>query len=200
MDEEPFSDEARRLLFIGQENGKRLHALINDVLDFEKFSARQMRFTLVRHRIVRLIEEALLANMGSATKFGVKFNIDCPDRSLTGFVDPKLFQQVMTNLLTNAAKFADEGSTIDVVVEGQAEVIRVSVGNEGDGISDAFRDQIFKPFAQAAPSATRARGGTGLGLNITKKIVEQTGGTIGFESAQGGRTTFWFTVPINQPD
>lgn len=199
MDDEPFTDEARRLMFIGQENGKRLHALINDVLDFEKFSARQMRFTLSRHRIVGLIEEAALANLASADKFKVRFNIDCPDRSLTGIVDPKRFQQVMTNLLTNAAKFAREGSTIDIMVEAQPKVIRLSVGNEGSGISDAFRNQIFKPFAQAAPSATRARGGTGLGLNIAKKIVEQTGGTIGFESAQDGRTTFWFTVPINEP-
>lgn len=199
MDAEPFSDEARRLLFIGQENGKRLHALINDVLDFEKISARKMRFELSRHRIAGLIEEAVLANIAFADKIGARFNIDCPDRSLTCFVDPKRFQQVMTNLLTNAAKFADEGSTIDVSVDVQPKVIRVSVANEGDGIPDAFRDQIFQPFAQAAPSATRTRGGTGLGLNITQKIVEQTGGTIGFESAEDGRTTFWFTVPIEDP-
>lgn len=200
MDAEPFSDEAQRLLYIAQENGKRLHALINDILDFEKFSAGQMRFELSRHQIAGLIEEAILANMASADKFGVRFNIGCPDRSLTGFVDPERFQQVMTNLLTNATKFADQGSTIDVVAERQSKVTRVSVVNEGDGISDAFRDQIFKPFAQAAPSATRARGGTGLGLNITKQIVEQTGGTIGFDSEEGGKTTFWFTVPANEPD
>lgn len=199
MDAEPLSDEARRLLFIGQENGKRLHALINDVLDFEKISARKMRFELSRHRIAGLIEEAVLANMAFADKIGARFKIDCPDRSLTCFVDPKRFQQVMTNLLTNAAKFADEGSTIDVAVDVQPKVIRVSVANEGDGIPETFRDQIFQPFAQAAPSATRTRGGTGLGLNITQKIVEQTGGTIGFESAEDGRTTFWFTVPIDDP-
>ena len=199
MNDEPFSDEAQRLLFIAQENGKRLHALVNDILDFERFSARQMRFDLSRHQIVGLTEEAVLANMGSADKFGVRFDIHCPDRSVTGFVDPTRFQQVMTNLLTNAAKFAHEGSTIDVTVEGQSKAVRVSVTNEGAGIPDAFRDQIFKPFSQAAPAATRARGGTGLGLNITKQLVEQTGGTIGFNSEQGSKTTFWFTVPINEP-
>ena len=197
MDDEPFSDGAQRLLFIAQENGKRLLALVNDILDFEKFSARQMRFTLSRHQIAGLIEEAVLTNMATADKYGVRYNAGHQDWSLTGFVDPKGFQQVMTNLLTNAAKFADQGSIIDVTVEGQAEAIRVSVANEGAGIPDAFSDHIFKPFSQAALSATRARGGTGLGLNITKQIVEQTGGTIGFESDHGGRTTFWFTVPIN---
>lgn len=195
MDAELFSDQAKRLLFIGKENGNRLHALINDILDFEKFSAGQMRFELFQHQIVGLIEEAVLANMTSAEKFGVRFKINCQDRSLTGFVDPQRFQQVMTNLLTNAAKFADGGSTIDISIKVQSKFIRISIANEGDAIPDAFRDRIFMPFSQAAPSATRARGGTGLGLSITKQIVERTGGTIGFESAEGEKTAFWFTVP-----
>lgn len=199
MDDEPFSDEAQRLLYIAQENGKRLHALVDDILDFEKLSASQMRFTLVRHQIAGLVEEALLANMTSADKYGVRFHIECLDRSVAAWVDPKRFQQVMTNLLTNAAKFAETGSKVDIAVEGHAKNVRISVSNDGDGIPEAFRDQIFKAFAQAAPSGTRARGGTGLGLNITKQIVEQTGGKIGFDSKAGGRTTFWFTVPINQP-
>lgn len=199
MEDEPFSDAAQRLLFIAQENGKRLHALVNDILDFEKFSAQQMQFKLSRHKIIRLIDEAVLANLVSADRYEVRFQIHCSDRSLTGFVDPKRFQQVMTNLLTNAAKFADKGSTIDVTVEKQSEVIRVEVTNEGVGISQAFRNQVFKPFAQEVTSSTGAKGGTGLGLNITKQIVEQTGGTIGFDSDQGGKTTFWFTVPINEP-
>lgn len=199
MDSEPFSDDAQRLLFIAQENGKRLHALVDDILDFEKFSARQMRFSPSRQCIIGLVEEATMANLALADKFGVRFNIICPDRSLMGFVDPKRFQQVITNLLSNAAKFADRGSLIDVTVEDQSKTVRISVTNEGDGVPDAFRDHIFKPFSQASSSATRARGGTGLGLNITKQIVEQTGGAIGFGSHEDGKTIFWFTVPIEDP-
>ena len=197
MEIELLSDEAQRLLYIAQENGKRLHALVNDILDFEKFSARQMRFTLSRHQIAGLIEEAVLANMATASKFGVKYNAGYLDRSLTAFIDPKRFQQVMSNLLTNAAKFAVTGSSVNVVIERQAKTVKVSVTNEGVGIQDDFRDQIFKPFAQADSSARTAKGGTGLGLSITKQIVEQTGGTIGFDSTPGDRTTFWFTVPRN---
>ncbi|WP_171054647.1 PAS domain-containing sensor histidine kinase [Roseovarius arcticus] len=199
MDSEPLSDGAQRLLFIAQENGKRLHALVDDILDFEKFSARQMRFSPSRQCIIGLVEEATMANLASADRFGVRFNIICPDRSLTGFVDPKRFQQVITNLLSNAAKFADRGSMIDVTVEEQSRTVRISVANDGDGIPDSFRDDIFKPFSQASSAATRARGGTGVGLNITKQIVEQTGGTIGFDSHEGGKTIFWFTVPIEDP-
>ncbi|MBB5723242.1 PAS domain S-box-containing protein [Loktanella ponticola] len=199
LDDEPFSDDAQRLLFIAQENGKRLHALINDVLDFEKFSARQMRFTVAKHRIIGLVEEAVIANLATAQKFEVRYDIVCPDRSVTGFVDPDRFQQVMTNLLTNAVKFADKDSSIRLAVKAQKNEIRVSVTNHGSGIPDTFKDQIFKPFSQAATAGTRAMGGTGLGLNITKQIVEQTGGTIGFDSSEDGKTTFWFTVPITEP-
>ena len=200
MDAEPLSDAAQRLLFIAQQNGDRLHTLINDLLNFQKFSARQMRFTLSRQQIVGLTEDALLANLASADKFGVRFSLHCPDRSLTGFVDPERFQQVMANLLSNAAKFADGGGTVEVAIEGLQKSIKVAVSNTGAGIPEAFRDQIFRPFSQAAPTSTRKRGGTGLGLSITKQMVEQMGGEIGFTSARGQSTTFWFTIPVHDPD
>ncbi|SEM03195.1 PAS domain S-box-containing protein [Roseovarius azorensis] len=199
MDAEPLSDEAKRLLFIAQQNGDRLHALINDILDFEKFSARQIDFSLSRQRIINLVESSTLSNLALSDQFGVRFNIICPDRSVSGYVDDKRFQQVMANLLSNAAKFADTGSTVDITVENHEKAVRVSVTNRGCVIPDSFRSQIFKPFSQAARSSTRKRGGTGLGLSITRQIVEQSGGTIGFESDQNGVTTFWFTVPTEEP-
>jgi PAS domain S-box-containing protein len=199
FDEESFSDDAQRLIYIAQQNGKRLHALVNDILDFEKFSARQTSLVLSKHRIVGLLEEAVLANMVTAQKFGVHYDIDFKESAVTGYVDPIRFQQVMTNLLTNAAKFADKGSAIEISVSGHPKEVRITITNQGDGIPDTFKDQIFKPFSQAENSATRSRGGTGLGLNISKQIVEQTGGTIGFDSIRGGKTTFWFTVPVDKP-
>ena len=199
MDDEPFSDQAQRLLYIAQQNGDRLHALINDVLDFEKFSAQQMRFDLSTHRIVTLVEEAILANLASGDKFGVRFDMVCPDRTLTGVVDPQRFQQVMTNLLSNAAKFAHTGSTVRVVVEEQEDAVRIAVTSDGEKIPESFREHLFQPFSQADSASTRARGGTGLGLAITKQIVEQTGGAIDFDSTEGEGTTFWFTVPSPKP-
>jgi signal transduction histidine kinase len=199
MDDEPFSDQAQRLLYIAQQNGDRLHALINDVLDFEKFSAQQMRFDLSTHRIVTLVEEAILANLASGDKFGVRFDMVCPDRTLTGVVDPQRFQQVMTNLLSNAAKFAHTGSTVRVAVEEQEDAVRIAVTSDGEKIPESFREHLFQPFSQADSATTRARGGTGLGLAITKQIVEQTGGAIDFDSTEGEGTTFWFTVPSPKP-
>jgi signal transduction histidine kinase len=113
---------------------------------------------------------------------------------LIGHIDQKRFQQVMTNLMSNAAKFADTGSTVTVSAERQGASIRIAVTNSGPGIADAFRDRVFKPFSQASSISTLRSGGTGLGLSISKQIVEQMGGEIGFESIPNAKTTFWFTV------
>jgi len=193
-DDAKFSDEVLRLLFIAKTNGERLHQLINDILDFQKFTAKQMQFSLSPQKIAMLVDEALLASMGLADKFGVRFSPTGNHRSVIGLVDPKRFHQVMANLLSNAAKFAEPKSALDISIEPDGPSIRVSVSNIGQGIPDEFRDRIFKPFAQAAKISDRISGGTGLGLSITKQIVEQMGGEIGFESVPGGRTTFWFTV------
>ncbi|WP_164512222.1 PAS domain-containing sensor histidine kinase [Oceaniglobus ichthyenteri] len=195
MDDPPFSEQAQRLLYIAQQNGNRLHVLINDLLDFEKFSAGKMRFERSRHRIADLLEDAVLANMASSEKYGVTFNLVSPDFKASCLVDAERFQQVMTNLLSNAAKFSRAGSVIDVGVEERETNSRITVVNQGEPIPESFRDEIFEPFIQVDPTSTRARGGTGLGLAITKQIVEQAGGKIGFDSTQDGRTTFWFSLP-----
>lgn len=199
MDAEPFSDQAQRLLYIAEQNGNRLHALINDTLDFEKFSARQMRITLSRHLITPMVEESVLTNMPLGERYRVRFNVIAPDRSLLGLTDPKRFHQIMANLLSNAAKFADEESVVDVKVNKTSDDVLVSITNDGEGIPIEFQDHIFKPFSQATPSESRSRPGTGLGLSIVKHIVEQTGGKIGFDSTAGEPTTFWFTVPLAYP-
>jgi PAS domain S-box-containing protein len=193
-DDADFPDEVQRLLFIAKTNGDRLHHLINDILDFQKFSAKQMRFSLSLQRIAGLVEDTLMANLAAADKHGVRFSALIPDRTLTGLVDPKRFHQVMANLLSNAAKFADPGSKIDVSAEREGASIRVSVSNAGPGIPASFRDRVFKPFSQAGAKSDRRSGGTGLGLSITKQIVEQMGGEIGFYSVPGEKTTFWFTI------
>ncbi len=189
-DDLPLSDDARRLLFIAKTNGDRLHHLINDILDFQKFSAQQMRFTLSRHLVASLVDDTLLANLPSADKFGVRFKTELPDRSMTALVDPKRFHQVMANLLSNATKFAFPRGVVEVSAVQQGQSIRISVSNTGPGIPATFTAQVFRPFSQAFSSS----GGTGLGLSITKQIVEQMGGEIGFDSVPNETTTFWFTI------
>lgn len=199
MDTEALSDPAQRLLYIAQQNGNRLLTLVNDILDFERFSSKQVRFALTRQNIMPLIEEAVMASLAFADKYEVRMEILYPGQPIQGFVDAQRLGQVMANLLSNAAKFADRGTLVQIIGEDLGDVLRISVRNEGRGVPEAFRAQIFEPFSQADLSSTRTHGGTGLGLSITKQIVEQTGGKIGFESEAPGVTTFWFTIPKTDP-
>jgi signal transduction histidine kinase len=103
--------------------------------------------------------------------------------------------QVMTNLLSNAAKFSPRGDTVVVAAERQGTQVRVSVTDRGPGIPEEFRHRVFQKFAQADSSTTRDKGGTGLGLSISKAIIERLGGRIGFTTGPGSGTTFHFDLP-----
>ncbi len=195
-----FSDQALRCIDIAQQNALKLTDLINDILDFEKFSSGLISFDFSKVRILQLVEQAVMANEPFAEKFGVHCMIECKEGTLTGVTEPKRFNQVMTNLLSNAAKFADRGSTIKIDVEAHDQFIKISVNNQGSCIPEEFRDKLFEPFLQADNSLTRSRGGTGLGLSIVKRIVEDSGGVISFDSSPKQGTTFWFTVPIDLPE
>jgi PAS domain S-box len=199
LETDKLSDQAQRLLYIAEQNGHRLHALIDDILDFERFSTGKGGYVSTLAPIVPLVEESVFANVPFAEKYNVTCTVSAPNRGLKGYCDPKRFQQVMGNLLSNASKFARAGSTIKVTVSAIEGAVRVTVSNTGSGIAETFRPSVFKPFSQAEMSATRSRGGTGLGLSICKEIVERGGGTIGFDSTPNETTTFWFTVPTTAP-
>lgn len=194
-DDPSISDEVQRLLFIAKTNGERLHVLIDDILDFQKFSAKQLSLSLTPHNLAGLLEECLLASLVLAERNGIGIGALPLDRTLVAMLDPKLFQRAMANLLSNAMKFADPGSKVEVSTGREGAMLKVSVTNKGPGIPDSFRDRVFSPFSQASSSSVRNPGGTGLGLSITKQMVKQMGGNIGFDSQEGGLTTFWFTLP-----
>ncbi len=191
---ENLPEKAPRLLEIAQQNGDRLYNLINDILDFEKFSVNQMDLSLGSHDVVEQMKDAMQANSHIADSFNVQYELIADMEDAYGKIDPRRFQQVMNNLLTNAAKFAYPNTEIAVRVDDLGGYHKVSVTNHGEGVPYAFRDHIFSPFSQAKESDTRSRGGTGLGLVISKQIVEQSGGEIGFDSIVDDKTTFWFTV------
>jgi signal transduction histidine kinase len=142
-----------------------------------------------------LVHEALVLNRAFGERFKVRFEIlgDLPPVRVS--VDRRRLLQVMTNLLSNAAKFSPEGTVVEVTVSDLGAQVRVGVHDRGPGIPPSFHARIFSRFAQADMSLTRQKGGTGLGLAICKRLLELMGGCIGFSARDGGGTTFWFDLP-----
>lgn len=190
------STQLARLLTIVKTNGDRLGSLVNDILDFEKAASGQMRFDLQPHRVSDLLEQSLLANRSYAEQHGVSLLLVGEAPQVTLSVDGERFQQVMANLLSNAAKFSRRGDTVEIesrVADGECSI---SVTDHGVGIPAAFRSVLFERFAQADGADNRAKGGTGLGMAIAKHMTERMRGSITFESEENVGTTFRLQFPV----
>ncbi len=188
-------EKVSSLLRIAEDNSDRLVRLINDMLDVEKIESGRMQFDIQPHVLMPLVEQAIAANQAYGEQLGVRLELREHLSDAQVAVDADRITQVLTNLLSNAAKFSPEGGTVEVAVIRANGNIRVSVSDQGPGIPQEFRDRIFEKFAQADSSDSRQRGGTGLGLSISKAIVEKHGGRIAFETVPGARTCFYFDLP-----
>ncbi len=186
------------LIDIACKNSERLIRLINDILDIEKIESGKLVFNLAPIALLPIVEQSLEVNRSYGEQLGVRFQLAEPVCGITVSADSDRLTQVLTNLLSNAAKFSPPHGTVVVSVRRLGASVRVAVADQGPGIPKVFRSRIFQKFAQADSSDTRQKGGTGLGLSISKAIVERHGGTIGFEAAPGGGTIFFFELPLHE--
>jgi signal transduction histidine kinase len=166
-------------------------SLINDILDIEKIVSGNMRLNLKPRELADILRNAVQAAEGHGQRSNVRFQLDTPARDLKIVVDEERLLQVLGNLLSNAAKFSPANETVQVSVAQSQDQVRISVIDRGPGIAEEFRDRIFGKFSQADSSSTRRSGGTGLGLHISRQIVERMGGRIGFDTVLGSGSTFW---------
>ncbi len=190
--------DAAAFLGMALQNSQRLAMLINDILDIEKIESGRAEFRADAIAVGPLLERAAELNAPYADKFGARLELSrpLPDVTVTGDEDRLL--QVITNLMSNAAKFSPAGGAITVSATVRDGSVRVAVADRGPGVPEAFRGRIFEKFAQADGSDTRRKGGTGLGLSISRTIVEKLGGTMDYESTPGQGATFYFDLPLRR--
>jgi signal transduction histidine kinase/ActR/RegA family two-component response regulator len=190
------SPERRHLLEMADESGKRLHALIENILDVSRIEAR--RIVLVeepfdpRACLQEVMESFHPPPGGKHLRFVTDVAPDVPQIILG---DSSRLGQVLTHLVGNAVKFTPEG-VIRVSLCLRGDLLEFSVADSGIGIPEGKRDLVFRRFSQVDSSFGRQYGGSGLGLAISKGLVELMGGEISVRSREGGGSVFTFTVPL----
>ena len=184
------------LLEVANANCDRLLQLINDILDVEKLALGGMTLHFQVIDLSPLITHAISLNQMISERYdvGIVFTPLQPDVRVN--VDASRLIQVLTNLISNAVKFSNQGSEINITLEKQGNTVRVSVLNRGPGIPDNFKSRVFEKFSQANVSTTRSENGTGLGLAICKELVERFGSSMQFKSTPDKETIFYFDLPV----
>ncbi|EHB6971373.1 two-component sensor histidine kinase BarA [Salmonella enterica subsp. enterica serovar Typhi] len=183
-------------------SANNLLAIINDVLDFSKLEAGKLILESIPFPLRNTLDEVvtLLAHSSHDKGLELTLNIknDVPENVIG---DPLRLQQVITNLVGNAIKFTESGN-IDILVEKRAlsntkVQIEVQIRDTGIGIPERDQSRLFQAFRQADASISRRHGGTGLGLVITQKLVNEMGGDISFHSQPNRGSTFWFHINLD---
>lgn len=190
------SPQATQLIEVAYRNGKRLLNIVNDILDIAKLEAGKMEMHTGSVELVPFLQKAIELNRpyckGCSCKIELRV-IDGDHVSIMG--DENRLLQVMSNLISNAAKFTHENDTIEVSLSQKGNQVQIGITDHGPGIPKKNQKDLFTKFKQLGKGSNTKMPGTGLGLNICKLIVEQHGGTITCESIPGDHTTFLFTLP-----
>jgi signal transduction histidine kinase/CheY-like chemotaxis protein/HAMP domain-containing protein len=175
-------------------SGKHLLVLINSVLDLAKIEAGRVALDVELLDPREEIASACALVSALVQKKGLHLR-QVAGSARSVLADRGKLQQIFLNLLSNAIKFSDEGTHIEIGVEDQAELLRFWVKDEGPGIAESVRPELFKPFVQGEAPLSKKHEGTGLGLAITRRLVEYQGGDVGVETELGRGSIFWFTMP-----
>ena len=191
-------EKSRTMLDIAYKNSQRLTLLINDLLDMEKLLAGKMAFNLHKQSLRTLLEQTVYENRAYGDQYQVSFQLAPVADTLQVMVDEQRFLQVMSNLLSNAAKFSSPGNRVDIRTAAEDGNVRISVVDYGSGIPLEFQHRLFQKFSQADASDSRQKGGTGLGLAITKELLENMNGKISVESQPGLGSCFTISLPCTE--
>lgn len=193
--------KAQEMVRLAKRNSDRLGLLIDDILDLRRIETGHMTFHVRTLSALEALKSCRDANSAYADSFDVKVEVAGDPHALKLRADPDRLQQALTNLVANAVKHSPRFETVALGAEQYGDRVRLSVMDSGPGIPTSFQGKVFERFSQADGSTTRKAGGSGLGLSITKLIVESMGGEIDFTSDRQRGTTFYIVLdrPARSP-
>jgi len=195
-DDGDLTQEAAEDIGIIYNSGKHLLNLINEILDLAKIEAGEVNLVSEIIDLERLVADIVGSSQVLINSSAVTLSLNVEAHGLVINADPLRLRQIVTNLVSNAAKFTEEGAVVVTIARHDDYFARVSVLDSGIGINEADLTAIFERFRQVDGSSTRRAGGTGLGLSISRSLIEMLGGEIYVESTVGVGSTFWFTIPL----
>lgn len=186
-----------------QKSAANLLSIINDILDFSKIEAGKLSLDQVPMDLRECVEDTLMLMAPNAHEKGLELipmiYSDVPEKIIGDYLRIK---QIIANLVNNAIKFTGQGSVVVRVMRERDEkdkvLICISITDSGIGLEPKIQETLFQPFSQGDSTTTRRFGGTGLGLVISKRLVEQMNGEIGVESEINKGSTFWFTMLVHK--
>lgn len=190
---------ALKLLDVASRNGDRLLDLLNDVLDAQALEEGKVSVRMEQTDLNEVVASAVESCQPYAERFGVHYAIKTQDAKMIALTDESRVIQVLVNLISNATKFSTSGQTVSIKVLRQDQRARIEVTDQGMGIPQDRQKEIFSSFYQVNPGTISAIKGSGLGLNISQRLMELLGGTIGFHSVEGEGATFWIELDLVTP-
>ncbi len=189
-------EQVSSTLSVAQRNCTRLLKLINEILDLQSVESGRVTFKSEKLDLTEVIAQSVSDNQPFASGLNVKVAFTPPQKEVWVNSDRARLQQVFANILSNAAKFSPAESIVDVRTEIGPEHVDVLFRDKGIGLSESDYDKVFDRFTQIDSSDTRQIGGTGLGMNISKRIMEALGGSISYRKNPDRGTTFIVRLPL----
>jgi signal transduction histidine kinase len=188
----------RQLAYVDDvlEAGRHLLSLINDVLDLAKIEAGRMELELSQVALPQVLRGAVSMHSERASRGGIELNLTTDPQEIVVMADERRLRQIVFNLLSNAVKFTPTDGRVDVAARLDDGQVEIAVADTGPGIAAADLETIFEEFEQTSDG--KQAEGTGLGLPLSRKLVELHGGRLWAESTPGKGSTFRFTLPVRQ--
>jgi signal transduction histidine kinase len=198
LDLKLYDSEEQRDSFIKtiHEQGMHLMALVNDILDFAKIRAGKMEYFVENVDIVPIVTKLAQNFDHMAANANVKVEVNIPQTSVMAYADAVRLKEVISNVINNAIKYNKPGGKVMISIEELPGVVaRVIIADTGQGIAESMLQHVFNEF-ETVGNVSRHHKGTGLGMPISKRLMEAIGGNLGLESKEGEGTTFFMDIPV----